>query len=191
MSVVATGTEISEEEIVALIRGAQRNDRQAFDRIYALYADRIFRYLYYRLPDRQEAEDLTADVFVRLLEKVDTYRPGQKDQVAIFSGWLYRIAHNLLIDHLRKRGQRRHEPLEKALLLDHRTPESDAEKALEWERLRNALARLTDEQQQVVVLRFLEGMRMKEVARIMEKSEGAIKALQHRALDALQRQLES
>jgi RNA polymerase sigma-70 factor (ECF subfamily) len=191
MSVVATGTEISEEEIIALIRGAQRNDRQAFDRIYALYADRIFRYLYYRLPDRQEAEDLTADVFVRLLEKLDTYRLGQSDQVAVFSGWLFRIAHNLLIDHFRKRGQRRQEPLEKAPLFDHRTPESDVETALEWERLRNALARLTDDQQQVIVLRFLEGMRMKEVARIMEKSEGAVKALQHRALSALQRQLGS
>lgn len=189
MSVVATDTEISEEEIVALIRGAQRNDREAFDRLYALYADRIFRYLYYRLGDRQQAEDLAADVFVRLLEKVHTFRPGPKDQVAIFSGWLYRIAHNLLVDHLRKQARGKQEPLDEMPLSHSQTPDLAVEAALQWEQLRSVLPHLTDDQQRVILFRFLEGMRTKEVADIMNKTEGAIKALQHRALSTLQRHL--
>jgi len=189
MSSVATDEPTNEEEIVGLIQAAQQNKRQAFDRLYELFADRIFRYLYYRVGDRQLAEDLTADVFVRLLEKIQTFRLGQRDQTIVFSAWLYRVAHNRLIDHLRKQSRSETESLEAVTLSHDETPDLAVEATLEQEELVDAISALTLEQKQVVVLRFLEGCRIKEVAGIMGRSEGAIKSLQHRALNALHRQM--
>jgi len=189
MSSVATDKLTNEEEFVGWIQAAQRNERQAFDRLYELFADRIFRYLYYRVGDQQLAEDLTADVFVRLLEKIQTFRLGQRDQTIVFSAWLYRIAHNRLVDHLRKQSRSETEPLEAVTLSHDETPDVAVEVTLEQEELVDAISTLTLEQKQVVVLRFLEGYRIKEVAGIMGRSEGAIKALQHRALNALHRQM--
>ncbi len=189
MSSVATDKLTNEEEFVGWIQAAQRNERQAFDRLYELFADRIFRYLFYRVGDQQLAEDLTADVFVRLLEKIQTFRLGQRDQTIVFSAWLYRIAHNRLVDHLRKQSRSETESLEAVTLSHDDTPDVAVEAVLEQEELVDAISALTVEQKQVVVLRFLEGYRIKEVAGIMDKSEGAIKALQHRALNALHRQM--
>ena len=147
----------------------------ALGELYDTHALRIFRYIYHRLGDQQLAEDLTSQVFVRFLDV-----HASPDNAAAF---LYRIAHNLIVDYVRRR-----QPLQ----LPEDSPSGDRDDPaylaeLEMERvlLRRAIARLTPEQQQVIVLKFLEGMTNEEVARIVDKPVGAVKALQHRGLAAL------
>lgn len=167
-----------------LLQRAQAYDAAAFDRLYELYAQPIFRYLYHRVADREVAEDLTGESFLRLMENIHSYRIGPRDQKAIFSAWFYRIAHNLMIDYLRR--QNRHTPMTPD---DHVTPDDQPLQVMEWgltrSRLQAALGELTPDQQGVLILRFFEELSNAEVAEIMGRSEGAIKALQHRALTAL------
>ncbi|MSP11748.1 MAG: sigma-70 family RNA polymerase sigma factor [Chloroflexi bacterium] len=178
MSEKATpGTE--EEE---LIRRAKAYETNAFSEIYDRYYQSIFTYIYYRVDDTLVAEDLAAEVFVKALEAIHSFI----FRGVPFSAWLYRIAGNLVIDHYRRRPNA-------VIGLDESFPargdglHEDVEKRLTREALRSALKILTGEQQQVVVLKFVDGLSNAEVAEIMGKSEGAIKALQHRAIVALGR----
>lgn len=144
--------------------------------LYDRFAPELYRYIYHRLGAKTLAEDLTAEVFVRVLNR---HREPND-----WRAYLYRIAHNLVIDALRKNPH----VLEAAdeFLVDERSdPIERAEIAEEQARLRKAIARLTPEQQQVVVLKFIQEMSNAEVARILDKPEGAVKALQHRALENL------
>lgn len=144
--------------------------------LYDRFAPELYRYIYHRLGAKALAEDLTAEVFVRVLKV--------KRAPDEWRAYLYRIAHNLVIDSLRKHPHILEEADE--LIADERNdPVEHAETADEQQRLRRAIARLTPEQQQVVVLKFIEEMSNSEVARILDKPEGAIKALQHRALTNL------
>ena len=143
--------------------------------LYDTYAPKIYRYIFHRLGDQALAEDLTGEIFLRFLRA----RPDP-DNVQAF---LYRMAHNLIVDHVRQ--QRPTLPLDEELAAAGPDPAQLAAAALESARLRRALLRLTAEQQQVVTLRFLEGCSTTEVAQILHKPEGAIKALQHRGLTAL------
>jgi RNA polymerase sigma-70 factor (ECF subfamily) len=141
--------------------------------LYDRFAPELYRYIYRRLGARTLAEDLTAEVFVRVL-----HRQREPND---WRAYLYRIAHNLVIDSLRKHPHMLEEADE--LLVDERNdPAERAEIAEEQHRLRKAIARLTPEQQQVVVLKFIQEMSNAEIARILDKPEGAVKALQHRAL---------
>ena len=151
----------------------------ALGELYDTHALRIFRYIYHRLGDQSLAEDLTSEVFVRFLHAHAT-----PDNAAAF---LYRIAHNLVVDYLRQR---------QSVQLPEDSPSGDREDPaylaeLESERalLRRAIARLTPDQQQVIALKFLEGLSNEEVARVIDKPIGAVKALQHRALAALRTML--
>lgn len=179
---------VSEAALVGLIQDAQSLDAQAFDRLYDLYARPIYRYLYHRVGDREIAEDLTGEVFLRLMENIHSYRIGPRDQKAIFSAWFYRIAHNLMIDYLRR--QARHtEMIPETHPTGDDHPLAVMEQGLAQARLQAALQTLTPDQQDVVILRFFDELSNAEVARIMGRTEGAIKALQHRALTALQKAL--
>lgn len=179
---------LSEEEIVDLLQRAQAYDPTAFDRLYEVYAHSIFRYLYHRLNDREVAEDLTGEAFLRLMENIGNFRLGPKDQKAIFSGWFYRIAHNLMIDYLRR--QAKHTEITPDVhTSSEEHPVLVMERSLTQSRLQAALSQLTQDQQDVVILRFFEEMSNAEVATIMGRTEGAVKALQHRALAALSRAL--
>ena len=179
---------VSEEEIVSLIQRAQAYDAQAFDRLYEVYAQSIFRYLFHRLNDRTVAEDLTGEAFLRLMENIGNFRLGPKDQKAIFSGWFYRIAHNLMIDYLRR--QAKHTEMTPDMHSSHEEqPVLVMERSLTQSRLQAALNTLTQDQQDVVILRFFEELSNAEVAKLMGRTEGAVKALQHRALAALHRAL--
>lgn len=149
--------------------------RSHLSHLYDTYAPKIYRYLFHRLGDQALAEDLTSEVFVRFLRA----RPDP-DNVQAF---LYRMAHNLIIDHVRQR--RPNQPLDEELIAADHDPAHLAATALETARLRRALQQLTPDQQQVVVLRFLEELSIADVAQIMRKPPGAIKALQHRGLAAL------
>jgi RNA polymerase sigma-70 factor (ECF subfamily) len=172
-----------------LLEQARAFDEQALTWIYQNYHAAIYRYIYHHLGEAQMAQDLTADVFRRFLQAL---RKGGGPTRQL-SAWLYRVAHNLIVDQVRRRKHRNHVSLDDEL---GDTLKDDAESldrlaasAIAAEHVRDALLALTEEQRQVIVLKFLEGMSNAEVAEITGKTIGAIKALQHRALDALRAQL--
>jgi RNA polymerase sigma-70 factor (ECF subfamily) len=146
-----------------------------------LYVDKIYKYIYYKSGRTDEAEDLTAQVFLKAWEAIPNYRwEGYP-----FSTWLYRIAHNQIIDYYRT--HRETLPLDTARARESTTdPLEAAEHSFTSSQIRAALKHLTQDQQRVVILRFLEGYSTGEVAAIMDKDPDAIRALQHRALRALQ-----
>ncbi len=180
---------LADDEARELVRGAQRRDRHACTRLYQIYADRIYRYTYYRIGERARAEELTAELFVRLLENIGDFRFGPRDHAMALTGWIYRIAHNLVVDEYRRQQVRGlAEPFSEDLdeELDSDLPEDFH---LTRADLQIALTQLTDEQQTVVILRFAEGMTGAEIGEVLGKPETAVKALQRRALAKLKRYL--
>jgi RNA polymerase sigma-70 factor (ECF subfamily) len=172
-----------------LIQLAQRGDAGACAALYNQHYDAVFRYCYYRLSDVPLAEDLTSEVFVRMVEKLDTFRPRGRPLLA----WLYTIARNLVTDVYRNKGQATHLPLEEALAMSidgDRVLSQRVDRRLSADCLAAALEHLTGEQRQVILFKFIEDLDNAQVARLLSKSEGAIKSLQHRALQALRRALE-
>ncbi|MBI4788947.1 MAG: sigma-70 family RNA polymerase sigma factor [Chloroflexi bacterium] len=167
----------------ALVRRAVSHDARAFTRLYDRYVDRIFRYIYYKLGSRADAEDLTAQVFLKAWEAIGHYRVTERP----FSAWLYRIAHNLVVDHFRV--QRPVLSIDEVALPEARASDLDelALQHLTADTLKRAIARLTPDQRQVILLRFIEGYDTEQVALIMGKGEGAVRTLQHRALASLGR----
>jgi len=172
-----------------LIAQARQGDTAALSAIYDQYAEKIYIYLYHRLGDRQLAEDLTGDVFVRMVEAAETPRFADTS----LSGWLYRIAHNLLVDHFRRHREEvaltEESPMPATPAGSGEGPAAIVERKLAQDGLRKALEVLTEEQRQVIVLRFGEGLTAREVAETMGKQENAIWQLQHRALNGLRRAL--
>ena len=167
-----------------LLEQAKAYDPGALSELYDSYAPQIYAYIYRRVGDAGTAEDLTGDVFVRVLRAIQNDRVWQES----FQGWLYRIAHNLVVDHYRR------QPSAPDLELDETTlsaveedPAKDIDQALARQQIRQALHLLTPEQQQVLALRFGEGLTTKETATIVRKTVGAVEALQRRAIAALQR----
>jgi RNA polymerase sigma-70 factor (ECF subfamily) len=170
----------TEEEL--LVRAAEF-DEAALSELYDRYELKIYSYIYRRTSDQTLAEDLTAQVFLKMLEAIQNERGWHSS----FSGWLYRIAHNLVIDHYRARDRQKQVSIDDIPYMpDHgQSPVRAAELAMDAEALRTAMRRLTDEQAQVLSLRFLEGYSFGEIAEMMDKTEGAVKALQHRAVATL------
>lgn len=164
-----------------LIQRAIRRDAQAFGELYQRHLKQIYRYIYYKLGNPTEAEDLTEQTFLKAWEAIERFR----EQGVPFSAWLFRLAHNLVIDYHRTRHEAL--PLDEAIDAEDRQPgpEHMAEVRLDVDTLQKAIARLTPEQQQVIILRFIQGLSHSEVATIMGKNEGAIRGLQHRALATL------
>jgi RNA polymerase sigma-70 factor (ECF subfamily) len=181
-----TTTMTVRNEDEALVRRAQEGDQAAFAEIYERYQSHIYRYVYYRVADVPTAEDLTAAVFVRVVERLDSFRYQGRPLLS----WLYTIARNIVIDHHRRSDGSRLESLGEELVDGSGDVERAVERLLTQNRLAVALAELTEEQRQVIILRFVEGMTSKEVGRLLDKSTGAVKALQHRGLAALARILE-
>jgi RNA polymerase sigma-70 factor (ECF subfamily) len=164
-----------------LVERAVRQDPKAFGKLYEMYFDKIYNYLYFKTMHRNEAEDLTARVFMKAWEAIGNF----EWQGYPFSTWLYRIAHNQLVDHYRTR--RPVLPLEAA---EHYECGEDPFEAVEHASLmaqvKSALKNLTLEQQRVVTLRYFEGYSICEIARMMGKAPDAVRAMQHRALRVLQ-----
>ena len=170
----------------ALLERARTYDADALGELYDEYAPRIYAYLYRRVQDAQLAEDLTGEVFVRVLQAIQARRFWRTS----FQGWLYRIAHNLVVDHFRKQPPTPAIELDEELVADQANPESAVSERLSHRRLRSAIRQLTPEQQQVLALRFGEQLTARKVGEVMGKSVSAIEALQHRGLAALRRILE-
>jgi len=168
---------------VTLVERAVAGDADAFGELYLLHLDAIYRYVYFRVGDANDAEDLTGQVFLKAWESL----PGYKRRGNPFASWLYRIAHNVVVDHRRRQKPVVAMPSLEAVDRESRQP-TPLERVIEAEEaaaLATAIAQLPEEQQQVIVLRFIEGLKHAEVAHIMNKSEGACRMIQHRALTAL------
>jgi len=172
---------LSESE-EALIERAKR-DADAFGALYERYVDRIYNYIYYRTSDVHEAEDLTARVFYRALGRIEEY----DQRGAPFAAWLYRIAHNLVANWYRDRGRRKYVRLDDLVTLAEKGlgPHHQAEQNEEAQALLKVIGRLPAERQQLLILKFVDGLSNADIAKIMNRSEGAIKSLYHRTLIAL------
>jgi len=165
---------------------ACRGDKEAFAKLYEYHFDRIYRYVVMKIGNQTEAEDMTQRVFIRAYESIGGYRA----QGVPFSAWLYRIAHNQMVDYVRKESKKPTVPLDESLPIPGKSdPAHEVEVKIELEKVVNASKKLTRAQQEVMSLRFGGGLSISEVAQTMKKSEGAIKALQHSAIQALRKTL--
>jgi RNA polymerase sigma-70 factor, ECF subfamily len=169
-----------------LVERAQQGDRLALEELYLMHFDRIYSYLQMSVGNRHDAEDLTNQTFVKMLESIERF---EWRKVPI-SAWLFRIAHNLAMDHFRsrRRWQPEEEPPEPPGT-EERSAEEEALQAIGRQSMLEMIDGLSIDQQQVLTLKFVFNFSNREVATILGKTEGAIKSLQHRALASLQRQL--
>lgn len=180
---------LPDDDLQTLLDCAARAEPSALGMLYDRFFQRIYNYIYHRVGQAELAEDLTAQVFVKMLEAVGQGRGWQSS----FTGWLFRIAHNLVVDHYRRKKRSTVVTLDDAAPLPSPAgdPVRGSEAESDREQLRVALGRLTEEQAQVIILRFLEDLSIAEVAVAMDKTEGAIKALQYRAVLAMRRVMQS
>ena len=167
----------------SLIRRAQERDPVALTQLYEANFDRIYRYIAVKIGDRMEAEDLTQQVFLNAVQSIGSY----KYKGMPFSSWLYRIAHNQIVDYFRKKAKRPTVALDDTDPPGGDDPEKATETKLTMEELARATQKLTEAQREVISLRFGGQLSIAECARTMGKSEGAVKALQHSAVAALRR----
>ena len=163
---------------------AQKGDAAAFAVLYEDYYDRIFRYVSFKTGNSLEAEDITAEVFVKMLESISSF----KWQGYQFSSWLFRIAHNLIVDHFRKRGRRHIVALDDApAAATEYDPDLDRKLDVDMSMVpvQEAMKDLTDLQREVISLRFAAGLSVAETARAVGKKDNAVKALQHAGIKKL------
>ena len=183
----ATARPESADHIRALVARAQDGERDALEELYLIHFDRIYSYLHMTVGNRHDAEDLTTQTFLRMLESIRRFRFGK----APFSAWLFRIAHNLAMDHFRatKRWQPEAEVPEQPGE-EEPSAEIGALEHIGQQSMLEMIDRLSPEQQQVLTLKFVFNFANADVATVLGKTEGAVKSLQHRALVSLQKQLE-
>ncbi len=180
---LAGGCRVQSEKI--LLERAKQNDQAALTQLYEENFDRIYRYVAFKTGNRTEAEDITQQVFLKALESIASY----SWRGTPFSAWLYRIAHNQMVDYFRKRTKQATVPLDESLCSKGDDPTTLAERNCDIEQVTAATKKLTKAQQEVISLRFVSELPIAECARIMGKSEGAIKALQHSAIISLRKVL--
>ena len=169
----------------SLVRRAQKRDAEAFAQLYENYFDKIYRYVVLKIGSKTEAEDVTQQVFLNALQSISSFKWKGRP----FSAWLFRIAHNQIVDYLRKKTRQATVPLDESLASASSNPGLAAEHSLDVEQLLSATRQLTEAQREVISLRFSSELSIAQVAKIMGKSQGAVKALQHSAIVALRKAL--
>ncbi|HOU14172.1 MAG TPA: sigma-70 family RNA polymerase sigma factor [Anaerolineae bacterium] len=171
-----------------LLRRARQWDEDALAQIYDTFAPAIYRYVYRRTGHQNTAEEITAETFHRFLVALK-HGSGPTEYL---SAWLYRVAHNLIVDFYRRQPPQEPESLDNVeeSLAEPDQGAAHVERQMQVEQARAALRQLTPLQQQIITLRYLEELSNEDIALIVERTEGAVKALQHRALDSLRRILE-
>ncbi len=178
------GCQVQDEE--GLVRRAQQRDQEAFAQLYEEHFNRIYRYVALRIGDKVEAEDMAQQVFLKAFQAISSF----KWRGIPFSAWLFRIAHNQVVDYLRRKTKQATVPLDESQAATNESnPEIMAEHSLDTEQLISATRQLTEAQREVIALRFTSELPIAQVAKIMGKSQGAIKALQHSAIVALRKAL--
>jgi RNA polymerase sigma-70 factor (ECF subfamily) len=178
---------VQDEE--SLVRRAKEHDQTALTQIYEENFDKIYRYIVLKIGDRTEAEDMTQQVFLSAFKSISSFKYKKGTP---FSAWLYRIAHNQVVDYFRKRSKRATVPLDESLVENSSSgsdPKLEVEHKSEVARLVSATKNLTRAQQEVISLRFAGELSVAQAAKVMGKSEGAIKALQHSAIVSLRKLL--
>ncbi len=175
--------ELDDADLVALAK----DDKEAFGILYERYLPKIYNYVYYRTGNVHDAEDLTAKVFFRALSHIGNY----VERGLPFQAWLYRIAHNLVANWHRDQGRRKIIALDDYLAhsLQSEAPDRAVEAADEAEQLLRALRRLPADRQQLILLKYVERLSNAEIGQIMDRTEGAVKSLYHRTLQALRADL--
>jgi len=180
----STGNEdLSGKPESELISQASAGDADAFGALYEKYIDKIYSYIYYRTSNNKDAEDLCSRVFIRALHHIERY----EDRGYPFSAWLYRIAHNLVVNWYRDQDRS-----EEISLTDHYPPprtaghvEDRLVKEDEKQALLRVIAGLPEDRKELLILKHVEGLTNAEIGQIMDRTEGAIKALYHRTLESL------
>ena len=173
-----------EEEVVSR---AIKGDEAAFAQLYEEHFEKIYRYVYFRLGNRTEAEDLTQEVFVKAFEAIGSY----KWRNLPFSSWLFRIAHNQVVDYCRKDRRWEREYWDDNIAIDAPSPEAIAEHEFEVEELNERIRKLSPAQREVILLRFAAELSLAEVAKMLGKSIGTVKALQYNAIMALRKMMQN
>ena len=167
------------------IPATERDKRALLSSLYEEYYDKITHYAYSRIGDKAEAEDIAGEVFLKALKSLKSYQPRGVPMQA----WLYRIARNLVVDYLRKGSNKRLISLEKVEITSNSNPVSTVEKKIELERVAKAMTQLTEEQREVIRLRFFGGLTSKEAGSVLGKSDGAVREMQRAAIEKLRHAL--
>lgn len=186
---VFTRAQRPSDEVRGLVDEARGGDGDAFGQLYDRYVDSVYRYIYFRVGSAQMAEDLVSETFLRALRRIGEFRWQGSD----FGAWLTTIARNLVTDHFKSSRYRLEVPTAELLDLTEATTPAAETVVLDREatgRLLDAVRHLPSDQQECVVLRFLQGLSVAETAAVMRRGEGAVKALQYRATRALARTLD-
>lgn len=172
------------EEDAALARRAAKGEAEAFGVLYDRYVSSVYRYVFYRVRNEAEAEDVTSDVFMRALRAIPRYEPRQA-----FLAWLYRIARNAVIDRSRRRASREQVSFEDALAHPNAdqvvNPDAGLLAGSDASVVRKAMQQLTPLQQEILVLRYVEGFDTKTISKLVGKRDGTIRGIEFRALAAL------
>jgi RNA polymerase sigma-70 factor (ECF subfamily) len=172
------------QDEATLVQRAKQGDEEAFAQLYEDYFDKVYRYVTIKIGDKMEAEDITQQVFLKAIRSISSF----KWRGVPFSAWLFRIAHNQVVDYFRKHKKKITVALEESMIVDDDgDPREMLDRKLDGERLAAASRNLTAAQQEVISLRFAGEMSIAEVARAMGRSEGAVKALQHSAIVSLRK----
>ena len=175
-----------EKDEKEILKQASLGSEEAFGLLYETYIDRIFNYIYYRTGNVHDAEDLTARVFQRAMKHI----PNYQDRGVPFSAWLYRIAHNLVANWHRDRSRKKEVSITEKMILRARdeSPETTIIRTEKQDALLEIIRTLPPDRQQLLILKFVEGYSNREIGKIMNRSEGAVKSLYHRTLLALRDQ---
>lgn len=179
-------TELDKDKEEALIRQANRGDGEAFTRLYDMYMERVYRYVSYRVGIVADVEDLTQEVFLRAWNSIRGYQPRKP-----FLAWLFTIAHNLVIDYYRKKGRQLEVTLDDLPLSTGGAEDPEMEEMVDRDTVRRMIANLSGDEQQVLMLRFVEGLDHSAVATAIGKSQGAVRVIQLRALRRLRQLLQA
>ncbi len=169
-----------------LVQRAVGHNPEAFGRLYDIHVDRVYRHIYYRVSNAHDAEDLTQQVFLKAWQAIHRY----KREASPFIAWLMTISHNLVVDFYRTKKDRAYLEAEVLASDPASSPEHTTEASFEQQRLRRAILQLGADEQQVVILRFMEGFEFSEIASLIDKKEGNVRVILHRALIKLRSILE-
>ncbi len=173
-------------EVISLVERAAGGDTEAFGRIYDIYADRIYRHIYYRISNMEDTRDLTQEVFLKAWQGLPRYKRTKTP----FLGWLFTISHNRVIDYYRTKKDYAY--LNEEIIMGDRekSPDKLLEEKFTQQEIRRAILQLPGDQQQVILMNFIEGFDYNEIASTLNKSEGNIRVIIHRALKKMRDILE-
>lgn len=166
--------------MLALVKRAKYYDEQAVAKLCEHFYPKIYAFIYYRANSREDAADITGEVFIKMVEAIEK-------QNGFFQAWLFKIAKNLVVDYYRHREIRQEVPLTEDLVEQREGPEDQMANSIIQERMKKGINKLSDEQQQVIVLKFINGFSNGEISQIMSKSRESIRALQFRGLTKLRK----